>query len=161
TRMGTMAKTSSSVTATVDRCWVDAGTSRHLDGSNTPRIATSPGMGATGLPATAGLSAISSVDGTATDGVGATTSRVANTTLPVDACIASSSQWITGFSVTCSGIGGCCQRPRLPCPWFRREWPPSWWRRREWPKLPQPAGVRLAVSEFVYGLCMDFIMDVI
>jgi hypothetical protein len=33
--------------------------------------------------------------------------------------------------------------------------------RREWPKLPQPAGVRLGVSEFVYGLCMDFIMDVI
>jgi hypothetical protein len=71
--MGTVARTSSSVAATVDRCWVDAGTSRHLDGSTTPRIAASPGMGATGLPATGGLSAISSVDGTATDGVGATT----------------------------------------------------------------------------------------
>jgi hypothetical protein len=32
-----------------------------------------------------------------------------------------------------------------------------WWRRREWPKLPQPAGVRLAVIEFVYGLCMDYV----
>jgi hypothetical protein len=51
-----------------------------------PRIATSPGMGATGLPDTGGLSTISSVDGTATDGVGATTSGVASTTLPVDAC---------------------------------------------------------------------------
>jgi hypothetical protein len=62
--------------------------------------------------------------------------------------------WIAGFSVTCSGIGGCCQRPRLPRPWFWREWPPSWWRRREWPKLPQPAGVS---TEFVYGLCMDYV----
>jgi hypothetical protein len=87
---------SSSVTATVDRCWVDAGTSRHLDGSTTPGIATSPGMGATGLPATVGLSATSSVDGTATAGVGATTSGVASTTLPVDACTASLAQWITG-----------------------------------------------------------------
>jgi hypothetical protein len=113
--------------------------------------------------------------------------RVASTTVPVDACTASSSPWITGdvpclvlckywpnttmymyrdsktqpylndwwiagFSVTCSWIGGCCQRPRLPRPWFWREWPPSWWRRREWPKLPQPAGVS---SDFVYGLCMD------
>jgi hypothetical protein len=101
--MGIVARTSSSVTATVDRCWVDAGTSRHLDGSTTPRITASPGMGATGLPATAGLSAISSVDGTATDGVGATTdgvgattSGVASTTLLVDACTASSAQWITG-----------------------------------------------------------------
>jgi hypothetical protein len=34
-------------------------------------------MGATGLPATGGLSAISTVDGTTTDGVGATTSGVA------------------------------------------------------------------------------------
>jgi hypothetical protein len=84
--MGTVAKTSSSVVAIVDRCWVDAGTSRHLDGSTTPRIAASPGMGATDLLATGGLSAISSVDGTATDGVGATTSGVASTTLPVDAC---------------------------------------------------------------------------
>jgi hypothetical protein len=49
--------------------------------------------------------------------------------------------WIAGFSVTCLGIGGCYQRPRLLCPWFWREWPPSWWRRREWPKLPQPTGV--------------------
>jgi hypothetical protein len=147
--MGTVARTSSSVAATVDRCWVDAGTSRHLDGSTTPRIAASPGMGATGLPATGGLSAISSVDGTATDGVGDTTSGVASTTIPaMDACTAS----------TCSGIRGCCQRPRLPRPWFRREWPPSWWRRREWPKPPQPAGVRLAMSsEFVYGLCMDYV----
>ena len=93
--MGTVARTSSSVAATVDRCWVDAGTSRHLDAS-TPRIAASPGMGATGLPATGGLSAISSVDGTATDGVGATTSGVATTTVPVDACTTSSSPWITG-----------------------------------------------------------------
>jgi hypothetical protein len=68
-----------------------------------------------------------------------------------------------------SGIGGCCQRPRLPRPWFQREWPPAWWRRREWPKLPQPTGVRLAVSEFlICALVMDyvwtsmnFIMDVI
>jgi hypothetical protein len=66
--------------------------------------------------------------------------------------------WIAGFSVTCSGIRGCCQRPRLPRPWFRREWPPSWWRRREWPKLPQPAGVRLAVSEFLLcALVMDYV----
>jgi hypothetical protein len=72
--MGTVVRTSSSVAATVDRCWVDAGTSRHLDGSTTPRIVASPGMGATSLLATGGLSAISSVDGTATDGVGATTS---------------------------------------------------------------------------------------
>ena len=93
--MGTVARTSSSVAATVDWCWVDAGTSRHLDAS-TPRIAASPGMGATGLPATGGLTAISSVDGTATDGVGATTSGVARTTVPVDACTASSSPWITG-----------------------------------------------------------------
>jgi hypothetical protein len=98
--MGTVARTSSSVAATVDRCWVDAGTSRHLDASTTPRIAASPGMGATGLPATGGLSAISSVDGTATDGVGATTSGVASTTVPVDACTTSSSPWITG-DVTC------------------------------------------------------------
>jgi len=77
--MGTVARTSSSVAATVDRCWVDAGTSRHLDASTTPRIA-----------------AISSVDGTATDGVGATTSGVASTTVPVDACTASLSPWITG-----------------------------------------------------------------
>ena len=94
--MGTVARTSSSVAATVDRCWVDAGTSRHLDASTTPRIAASPRMGATYLPATGGLSAISSVDGTATDGVGATTSGVASTTVPVDACTTSSSPWITG-----------------------------------------------------------------
>jgi hypothetical protein len=94
--MGTVARTSSSVAATVDWCWVDAGTSRHLDASTTPRIAASPGMGATGLPATGGLSAISSVDGTATDEVGATTSGVASTTVSVDACIAPSSPWITG-----------------------------------------------------------------
>ena len=77
--MGTVARTSSSVAATVDRCWVDAGTSRHLDASTTPRIA-----------------AISSVDGTATDGVGATTYGVASTTVPVDAWTTSSSPWITG-----------------------------------------------------------------
>jgi hypothetical protein len=94
--MGTVARTSSSVAATVDRCWVDAGTSRHKDGSITPRITTSPRMGATGLPATARLSAISSVDGTTTDGVGANTSGVASTTLPMDAYTASSSQWIIG-----------------------------------------------------------------
>jgi hypothetical protein len=93
--MGTVARTSSSVAATVDRCWVDAATSRHLDAS-TPRIAASPGMGATGLAATGGLSAISSVDGTATDGVGATTYGVASTTVPVDAWTTSSSPWITG-----------------------------------------------------------------
>jgi hypothetical protein len=93
--MGTVARTSSCVAATVDRCWVDAGTSRHLDAS-TPRIAASPGMGATGLPATGRLSAISSVDGTATDGLGATTSGVASTTVLVDACTTSSSPWITG-----------------------------------------------------------------
>ena len=58
---------------------VDAGTSRHLDASTTPRIA-----------------AISSVDGTATDGVGATTYGVASTTVPVDAWTTSSSPWITG-----------------------------------------------------------------
>jgi hypothetical protein len=81
--MGTVDRTSSNVAATVDRCWVDTGTSRHLDGSTT-----------------AGLSATSSVDGTATDGVGATTSGVASTTLPVDACTASSAQWITG-DVSC------------------------------------------------------------
>jgi hypothetical protein len=91
---------SSSVASTMDRCWVDAGTSRHLDGSTTPGIVASPGMGATGLPATAGLSATSSVDGTATTGVGANTSGVASTTLPVDACTASSAQWITG-DVSC------------------------------------------------------------
>jgi hypothetical protein len=89
--MGTVARTSSSVATTVDWCWVDAGTSRHLDASTTPRIAASPIMGATG-----GLSAISSVDGTATDGVGATTSGVASTTVPMDACTTSSSPWITG-----------------------------------------------------------------
>jgi hypothetical protein len=77
--MGTVARTSSSVAAIVDRCWVDAGTSRHLDASTTPRIAV-----------------ISSVDGTATDEVGATTSGVASTTVPVDVCTASSSPWITG-----------------------------------------------------------------
>jgi hypothetical protein len=87
---------SSSVAATMDRCWVDACTYRHLDGSTTPGIAASPEMGATGLPATVGLSATSSVDGTATAGVGATTSGVASTTLPMDACIASSAHWITG-----------------------------------------------------------------
>jgi hypothetical protein len=75
--MGTVAMTSSSVAATMDRCWVDAGTSRHMDGTTTPRIVASPRMGATGLPATGGLSAISTVDGTTTDGVGATTSGVA------------------------------------------------------------------------------------
>jgi hypothetical protein len=88
--MGTVARTSPNVAATVDQCWVDAGTSRHLDASTTPRIVASPGMGATGLPA------ISSVDGTATDGVGATTSGVASTTVPVDGYTTSSSPWITG-----------------------------------------------------------------
>ena len=58
---------------------MDTGTSRHLDASTTPRIA-----------------AISSVDGTATDGVGATTYGVASTTVPVDACTTYSSPWITG-----------------------------------------------------------------
>jgi hypothetical protein len=80
-------------------CGPVLGGRRHLQAlgrSTTPRIAASPGMGATSLPATGGLSAISSVDGTTTDGVGATTSGVASTTLLVDACIASSSQWITG-----------------------------------------------------------------
>jgi hypothetical protein len=89
--MGTVARTSSSVATTVDQCCVDTGTSRHLDASTTPKIAASPGMGAIG-----GLSAISSVDGTTTDEVGATTSGVASTTVPVDACTASSSPWITG-----------------------------------------------------------------
>jgi hypothetical protein len=61
-----------------------------------PGIIASPRMGATGLPATARLSATSSLDGTATAGVGASTSGVASTTLPVDACTTSLAQRITG-----------------------------------------------------------------
>jgi hypothetical protein len=101
-------------------------------------------------------------------GGGATTSGVASTTVPVDACTASSSPWITG-DVPCLVL--CKYWPNtamyryrdskiqpylndwwiagfsVTCSWIGgyrcwREWPPSWWRRREWPKLPQPAGVR-------------------